>query len=763
MKQQLAKIFNDITAVKTVDDYTPPSDKHIKVEETYLAGNSCPQFADSHHPNYEEFDSLQYENYTEHEGYEYSYPQNNYSNVQPEEHDVYYGPSRGSQPWKWNSRGRGNQGAWRPRTQAQQNFQNPRGYQRFNDNSNHQNYGSKPNPFTMNPKDYRGFPTVCRKCRSVYHYWENCPHVSPQEKMNATPKKVMYNQNKTEEDLYIALYQKSSPTTTDEVICLMSETLDKAVVDSGCTKSCAGRRWYTAYCDSITKEEVDQIQTQESQSVFRFGDSPPVVASEKVLLPIQIGNVNLLLETEIVSSDVPLLLSKETMKKAKAKLNFDKDTIELFGEVQHMVCTSSGHYAIPIRKNYLGMKNDQVESSIVLLADQDNPDKTAEARKLHKQFSHPSAKRLIKLVNNSGIEDADLKKAIEDVSAKCDICKRYKKTRPRPVVSLPMASEFNETVAMDLKVYKNNSIYFLHIIDHATRLSAGAVIRSKKAEVIIDSFFKSWVAIFGAPQKVLSDNGGEFANAKFMDMCQNLNINFLTTAAEAPWSNGLVEKHNGIIGEAVAKIQEDVRCSVEIALSWALNAKNSLQNIYGFSPYQLVFGKNPNLPTVFNSKLPALEGISGSQLVADHLNALHAARQQMIKLESSEKLRRAMRAQTRTYNDVRYISGDEVFYKRDEETRWRGPGRVIGQDGSKVLIKIPTGLISVHNSAVMLTSEAENKRLEDDEGKMKTSNENKETICSVDGDQLVDEDIDQPSEEEQERYYDDINFHIARP
>ena len=762
VKQQLGKIFNDISAVKSTNDYSLPSEKAIKLEETYFTGNSYPQVVDSEfsNNNYDDFDTIHYENFTEHDSYEQSFPSNGYSNIQPVEHDIYYGPSRGGQPWKWNSgsfRGRGNQGSWRQR--PQQNYQNPRSYQRPNDISNHQNQGNKPNSFTMNPKDYRGFPTVCRKCRSTYHYWENCPHVSPQEKMNATPKKVMY-QTSTQEDYYIALYQKASPTTVDEIICLMGETLDKAVIDSGCTKSCAGKKWYKSYCESLSKEEVDQMQRQETQSVFRFGDSPPVVASEKVLLPIQIGNINLLLETEIVSSDVPLLLSKETMKKAKAKLNFDKDTIELFGEEQNMVCTSSGHYAIPIRKTSPERNNSEVESSIVLFTIQNNSDNKTCAKKLHTQFNHATPERLYQLVKDAGIEDAELKKALEDVYASCDTCKVWKKTRPRPVVAFPLASQFNDTLAMDLKVYRNNSIYILHIIDHATRFSAGAVIRSKKAEVIVDRFFKCWVAIFGTPLKVLSDNGGEFANEQFIDMCQNLNINFITTAAEAPWSNGLVEKHNGIIGEAVAKIQEDIHCSVEIALCWALNAKNSLQNIYGFSPHQLVFGKNPNLPTVFNDRLPALEGVTGSELIAHHLNAQHAARQQMIKLESSEKLRRALRAQTRTHNNIRYLSGDEVFYKRDKDNRWRGPGRVVGQDGSKVLVKIPTGLISVHSSCVTLTSEAERKRLEG-EVEVKSTKENTD-ISSVPTDEPDEDQFDEHSDAERKSYYDDINFHIAK-
>ena len=85
-----------------------------------------------------------------------------------------------------------------------------------------------------------------------------------------------------------------------------------------------------------------------------------------------------------------------------------------------------------------------------------------------------------------------------------------------------------------------------------------------------------WIAVFGCPQTILSDNGGEFANQDFMDMCHNLSINFITTAAEAPWSNGLVEKHNELIGDAVFKIMEDVKCSVEIALCWAIRAQSPL-------------------------------------------------------------------------------------------------------------------------------------------------------------------------------------------
>ena len=76
-----------------------------------------------------------------------------------------------------------------------------------------------------------------------------------------------------------------------------------------------------------------------------------------------------------------------------------------------------------------------------------------------------------------------------------------------------MAIEHNEVVAMDLKVIENKLV--LHLIDHVTRFSAAAVVTSKKKEEIIQHLFAMWISIFGAPSKILSDNGGEFSNEDY--------------------------------------------------------------------------------------------------------------------------------------------------------------------------------------------------------------------------------------------------------
>ena len=69
-------------------------------------------------------------------------------------------------------------------------------------------------------------------------------------------------------------------------------------------------------------------------------------------------------------------------------------------------------------------------------------------------------------------------------------------------------------------------------------------------------------------------------------------------------------------------IEDDPSMELEVALAWAVNAKNSMQNHNGFSPIQLVLGRNPNLPSVSTNRLPAMENQKKSEAVTKHLTAL---------------------------------------------------------------------------------------------------------------------------------------------
>ena len=112
-------------------------------------------------------------------------------------------------------------------------------------------------------------------------------------------------------------------------------------------------------------------------------------------------------------------------------------------------------------------------------------------------------------------------------------------------------------------------------------------------------------------------------------------------------------------------------------------------------PTNLFLVRNPYLPSVLNDKLPALEGVSTSEVIATNLNTMHAARKQFIKCKSLEKLRCALRHQVRTGITQSYKNGD-AFYKRNLFDRWLGPGIVIGWEYKQVLVKHGSTYVRVH-------------------------------------------------------------------
>ena len=79
------------------------------------------------------------------------------------------------------------------------------------------------------------------------------------------------------------------------------------------------------------------------------------------------------------------------------------------------------------------------------------------------------------------------------------------------------------------------------------------------------------------------------------------------------------------------------------------------------------------------------------------MNALHTTRQAFITTESSRKLKLTLRKQIRQTTDF-FEPGSEIFFKRNIDQKWRGPGIVISQDGSVVFIRQGGLLYKAHCS-----------------------------------------------------------------
>ena len=192
---------------------------------------------------------------------------------------------------------------------------------------------------------------------------------------------------------------------------------------------------------------------------------------------------------------------------------------------------------------------------------------------------------------------------------------------------------------MDLK--KWHGVHFLVMVDLASRFCTATVIPDKLAETVVTAIFRFWITIFGAPSNILSDNGGEFNNEHMRCLGDHFGIKLMCTAAESPWSNGVCERMNYLLGISVQRIMTQMKVNVHITLSWAVTARDSLHNHNGFSPNQLVFGKDPAFPNILDCDPPALE-VPTAKIIIDKQNARDAAWEGHTCRDSNERIRRAL-------------------------------------------------------------------------------------------------------------------------
>ena len=191
----------------------------------------------------------------------------------------------------------------------------------------------------------------------------------------------------------------------------------------------------------------------------------------------------------------------------------------------------------------------------------------------------------------------------------------------------------------------------------------------------------------------------------------------------------------------------------DVALAYAVNAKNSLQMWSGFSSYQLVFGQNPKLPDIFNAKLPQLENVTNSEIVAMHLNALHSARKAFIETENCNKIKLALKHKIRTRLE-KYETGENVYYKREDSNRWKGPAMVIGQDKQLIFLRHGGAVIRVSVNRLMKVNQC----ADEDMDNMENQNDQSQTEAT-ETDNNVDESNEDVSGDQDDSNEDDSGDH----
>ncbi|CAC5413707.1 unnamed protein product [Mytilus coruscus] len=336
-----------------------------------------------------------------------------------------------------------------------------------------QNKEAKSKERGTNPLNKFGKRTKCAICLSVFHWAKDCP-----DKVNSDI--FVESESEIVENCNLTLFTKEQPPVS-EIFVL--ELTCSAIIDTACTRTVCGENWFKQLL-----ERTGDISTMTNSRAFKFGDGKVVNSFMRATIPAQIGSTNCKIETEIVKADIPLLLSKASLKKAGTVLDFKNDRAIMFNKPVELEFTSSGHYCVNIVKTKPEIHVNSEENVLNITDDTSTAEKRKTLVKVHKQFGHATFNRLAKLLKKAGMNNADILDLLRSVCENCDICMTNKRPSSKPVVGLPLTPEFNETVAVDLHELEHN-VWYLHIIDEFTRFSAGSGMKTKKGSEFVKKFF----------------------------------------------------------------------------------------------------------------------------------------------------------------------------------------------------------------------------------------------------------------------------------
>lgn len=202
----------------------------------------------------------------------------------------------------------------------------------------------------QNPLGPDGRVTRCMICDSRFHWVRNCPDAYENNGNRGGSGAVGGSLEGDTETAYLSLFlgYAGEGDTDVKLSRLVREAKGCAVLDSGCSTTVCGTGWFNVFLSSLSDYERDKIVEDKSTSTFTFADGVTVPSIKRVTLPCSIGNISARIVTDVVDCNIPLLLSRRSMKKAEMLVNFATDQVKIQGRVIDLQTSTSGHYLLPI-------------------------------------------------------------------------------------------------------------------------------------------------------------------------------------------------------------------------------------------------------------------------------------------------------------------------------------------------------------------------------------------------------------------------------
>ena len=193
-----------------------------------------------------------------------------------------------------------------------------------------------------------------------------------------------------------------------------------------------------------------------------------------------------------------------------------------------------------------------------------------------------------------------------DIEEKCSRCERCFRRKAVPQRAAPMESITTtyplELVCMDylsLEPDSHDTRNILVITDHFTKFSVAVPTRDQKAKTIAKALWDNFIVHYGFPSRLLSDQGRDFESKIIKELCSVIGATKVRTTPYHPQGNP-VERFNRTLLAMLGTLEDKDKQHWRDFVKPLVHAYNCTRNdTTGYSPYELMFGRQPRLPVDF--------------------------------------------------------------------------------------------------------------------------------------------------------------------
>ena len=135
------------------------------------------------------------------------------------------------------------------------------------------------------------------------------------------------------------------------------------------------------------------------------------------------------------------------------------------------------------------------------------------------------------------------------------------------------------------------------ITDHFTRYAQAFPSNTQTVLATAKLLWNNFILHYGFPEKIITDQGRNFESQLIGHLCQLAGVQKLRTSPYHPQTNGQCERFNGTLLNMLGTLTPEQKKDWKSHVPALVHAYNCTKNAAtGFSPYFLLFGREPRLP-----------------------------------------------------------------------------------------------------------------------------------------------------------------------